>query len=69
MEEFATDGYAIEYVKLSSFEVGQTTYFRDSIKNKLYKKHKENRIGDYVGRYDSHTDSIRTDIPDSDDES
>ena len=69
LEEFATDGYAIEYVKLSSFDVGQTTYFRDSIKNKLYKKHKENRIGDYVGRYDSHTDSIRTDIPDSDDES
>jgi len=68
MEEFDTDGYSIEYIKLSSFELGQASYFRDRTKNKLYKKHKDNRIGDYVGRYDPNTDSLVTDVPDSDDE-
>lgn len=68
LEEFDTDGYEIEYVKLSLFEHKSTSYFRDSSKNKLYKKIKDNGIGDYVGRYDPDTESIITDIPDSDDE-
>ena len=68
LEEFDTDGYEIEYVKLSIFEHKSTTYFRDSTKNKLYKKIKDNGIGEYVGRYNPDTDSILSDIPDSDDE-
>jgi hypothetical protein len=68
LEEFDTDGYEIEYVKLSLFEHKSSTYFRDSTKNKLYKKIKENGIGEYVGRYNPDTDSIMSDIPDSDDE-
>jgi hypothetical protein len=68
LEEIDIDGYKIEYVKLSVFEVGQATYFRDSVKNKLYKKIKEKGIGAYVGRWNPDTESIVTDIPDSDNE-
>ena len=66
MEEIDTDGYAIEYVKLKPFAIGGTTYFRDFNKNKLYKRIKENVIGDYVGRYDPDREAIHTEVPDSD---
>jgi len=68
-EEVDIDGFDIEYVKLSVFSLGDVTYFRDSKKNKLYKKIKEKTIGGYVGRYDPATETIHTDVPDSDDES
>lgn len=68
LEEIDSEGYTIEYIKLTLFEVNGTTYFRDSNKNKLYKKIKEKTIGQYVGRWNPDTDSIVTDIPDSDDE-
>ena len=68
IEQIETDDYEIEYVRLTPFEANGTTYFRDSNKNKLYKKIKEKGIGAYVGRWNSNTDSIITDIPDSDDE-
>lgn len=68
LEEIDSEGYEIEYIKLQTFEIGQATYFRDSTKNKLYKKIKEKGIGPYVGRWNPDTDSIQTDIPDSDDE-
>jgi len=68
-EEVDTDGFEIEYVKLSVFTLGDATYFRDSKKNKLYKKIKEKTIGCYVGRYDPVTETVHTDVPDSDDES
>ena len=67
-EEVDTDGFEIEYVKLSVFVLGDATYFRDSKKNKLYKKIKEKTIGSYVGRYDPSTETVHTDVPDSDDE-
>ena len=66
IEEFDTDGFEVEYVRLSTFEHESQTYFRDSKKNKLYKKIKDKMIGSYVGRYDPDTDSIHTDVPDSD---
>lgn len=68
LEEIDSDGFQIEYIKLAVFEVGQATYFRDSIKNKLYKKIKDKGIGPYVGRWNPDTESIVADIPDSDDE-
>jgi hypothetical protein len=68
-EEFDIDGFEIEYIKLSIFQLGQSSYFRDSVKNKLYRKIKDKTIGEYVGRYDPNTESVLTDIPDSDDES
>jgi len=66
MDEIDTEGYAIEYVKLKPFVVGGTTYFRDFNKNKLYKRIKENVIGDYVGRYDPDREAIHVEVPDSD---
>lgn len=68
MEEFDTEGYEIEYIKLVPFELNGITYFRESSKNKLYKKIKDKGIGAYVGRFNPDTDAIVTDIPDSDDE-
>ncbi len=68
LEQIDTSDYEIEYVRLTPFEANGTTYFRDSKKNKLYKKIKEKGIGPYVGRWNPNTDSIITDIPDSDDE-
>ena len=68
LEKIDSEGYAIEYIKLVPFEVGAATYFRDMKKNKLYKKIKEKGIGAYIGRWNPDTDSIVTDIPDSDEE-
>ena len=67
LEEVDTEGYEIEYIKLSLFELDRVVYFRDSKKNKLYSRIKE-KIGGYIGRFDPDTDSIHADIPDSDDE-
>jgi hypothetical protein len=67
MEEVDSSGYSIEYIKLTVFDANGTSYFRDAIKNKLYKKVKD-KIGVYVGRWNPDTDSIITDIPDSDEE-
>ena len=67
IEEFCTDDYEIEYVKLTPFEHNDISYFREPIKNKLFER-KSKTIGAYIGRYDSYTDTIRTDIPDSDSE-
>jgi hypothetical protein len=67
MDEIDTDDYNIEYVHLTTFEINGTTYYRDNKKNKLYKKIKD-RIGAYIGRYNSENESIITNIPDSDDE-
>jgi hypothetical protein len=53
LEEFDTDGFEIEYIKLEPFEINSTTYFRDSRKNKLYRKNKDKGIGGYVGRWNS----------------
>jgi len=66
VEEFDTDGFEVEYVRLSTFEHESQSYFRDSKKNKLYKKIKEKTIGSYVGRYDPDTNTIHADVPDSD---
>ena len=67
IEEFDTDGFDIEYVKLTPFEVADTIYFRDRKKEKLYKNIK-GAIGPYVGRWDPDTESIHTEVPDSDEE-
>jgi len=62
------DGFEIEYIRLSVYTVDGITYFRDSKKNKLYKKIKEKTVGEYVGRYDPVKESIHHDVPDSDEE-
>jgi len=67
IEEFCTDDYEVEYVPLIPFEHSDVSYFREPVKNKLFER-KNKTIGAYIGRYDSYTDTIRTDIPDSDSE-
>jgi len=67
MEEIDSSGYTIQYIKLTLFDANGVSYFRDATKNKLYKKVKD-KIGGYVGRWNPDTDSIITDIPDSDEE-
>jgi hypothetical protein len=67
IEEIDATDYEIEYVPLTFIDIAHTIYFRDAKKNKLYQKIKDN-IGPYVGRYCPHTESICTEIPDSDEE-
>jgi hypothetical protein len=68
LEQIDSEGYQIEYIKLSLFEANGVSYYRDIKKNKLYKKVKDKGIGSYIGRWNPDTDSIITNIPDSDDE-
>jgi len=67
LEQFDAEGFRIEYVKLEPFVFQGITYYRDASKQKLY-EHNARAIGNYVGRYDREREEIRTDIPDSDDE-
>ena len=69
IEEQSISDYETETVPLSVFILDNVAYFRDAKKNKLYRRIKEKTIGPYVGRYDPQTDSLVTDVPDSDDES
>jgi hypothetical protein len=64
-EEVDTEGFEVEVVRVSVFELNGVTYFRDSKKEKLYKRIKEKSVGDYVGRYDARTGTI-FEVPDSD---
>lgn len=66
-EEVDLDDYEFEYVSLKPFEHHDVSYFREPKKNKIFER-KKDVIGPYIGRYDSYTDTIRTDIPDSDSE-
>lgn len=68
LEQIDSEGYQIEYIQLTIFEANGSTYYRDSKKNKLYKKVKDKGVGTYVGRWNPDTDSIISNIPDSDDE-
>lgn len=52
-------------VVLKPFTIGQTTYWRDGEREKLYKK-EGGKKGPYVGRWDHFTQSIIRDAPDSD---
>jgi hypothetical protein len=68
LETVDIDGYDIEYVPLTYIEIDRITYFRDAKKNKLYQMVKDKIIGSYVGRYCPHTETICTEVPDSDEE-
>lgn len=52
-------------VTLKPFKIGTATYWRDGEREKLYKK-EGNKRGAYVGRWDSQSQSIVRDAPDSD---
>jgi hypothetical protein len=67
-EEVYIDDYEMEHIQLYPFEHKHVHYFRDPINNKLFDRIR-GALGAYIGRYDPYTETIRTDIPDSDDES
>lgn len=64
-EEIDTEDFEVEVIRLSVFELNGVTYFRDSKKEKLYKRIKDKSVGDYVGKYDARTGTI-CELPDSD---
>jgi len=66
LDVYDADGYEIEYVRLTKFEHEGVKYFRDMKKQKLYQRVKDSSVGKYVGRYDSYSDSVIEDVPDSD---
>ena len=68
IEEVDTQDYEIEYIILTFLEVDKTTYYHDAKKQKIYEIIKNKEIGPYVGRYCPRTESICTDVPDSDEE-
>ena len=68
MEEHSLTDYETEIVRLTPFTLDGCAYFRDANKNKLYRRMKEKTPGPYVGRYDPFTETLVTDVPDSDDE-
>jgi len=53
-------------VILRPFEHAGTTYWRDSSREKLYKRTAKNTMGEYIGRWDSINTTIVSDAPDSD---
>lgn len=53
-------------VILRPFEHDDTTYWRDSSREKLYKRTAKNTMGEYIGRWDSINKTIVRDAPDSD---
>jgi hypothetical protein len=67
-EEVDVNDFDIEYVTVKVVEINGMEYFRDTKKNKLFRKIKEKSVGNYVGRYDPRTETI-LELPDSDCES
>jgi len=57
---------SVELVKLTSFVADGTEFYREPIKNKLFKQNKDGSIGPYIGRWSTKEAKIYEDIPDSD---
>jgi len=53
-------------VMLRPFSHGTGTYWRDSGLEKLYKRKSDGSLGEYIGRWDSSSETIVKDVPDSD---
>jgi hypothetical protein len=56
----------VEMIKVQAFELGGTDYYREPIKNKLYKRLTGGGIGPYVGRYSPKDEKVHEEIEDSD---
>jgi hypothetical protein len=68
IEEHSISDYETEIVPLTLFTLHDVVYFRDAAKNKLYRRIKEKTLGPYMGRYDPISDTVVSDVPDSDEE-
>jgi len=56
----------VEMIKVQAFELDGTDYYREPIKNKLYKRLTGGGIGPYVGRYSPKDEKVHGEIEDSD---
>lgn len=59
----------VEIVRVTLFQHGSKNYFREPLKNKVFEYISPTSIGSYVGRWNSHTETIEKSIPDSDSDS
>jgi hypothetical protein len=65
-EEEPLDLSTTEIIKVQSFEHDGTLYYREPIKNKLYKRKANGSVGPYVGRWSPKEQALNEEIPDSD---
>ena len=64
--ESEEDPLEVEVVKVQPFELDGTHYFREPMKNKLYKRLANGTPGAYLGRYSPKDLQLHEDIEDSD---
>ena len=64
--EAEEDPLDVEVIKVQAFPVDGKEYYRDPIKNKLYKRLIGGGVGAYVGRYSPKDQQLHEDIEDSD---
>jgi hypothetical protein len=64
--ETAEEPLEVEVVKVQAFELDGTQYFREPVKNKLYKRLANGVPGPYVGRYSPKDQRVHEEVEDSD---
>jgi hypothetical protein len=64
--EAEEDPLEVEVIKVQTFTVDGKDYYRDPIKNKLYKRLLNGGVGAYVGRYSPKDQQLHEEIEDSD---
>jgi hypothetical protein len=65
-EEDPLEITATEVVKVQAFEVDGKEYYREPIKNKLYKRLTGGGVGPYIGRWSPRDEKVHEEMPDSD---
>jgi hypothetical protein len=64
--ETAEEPLEVEVVKVQAFELDGTQYFREPVKNKLYKRLANGVPGPYIGRYSPKDQRVHEEVEDSD---
>jgi len=64
--ESEEDPLEVEVIKVQAFEIDGTDYFREPIKNKIYKRATGGGVGTYIGRWSPRDLRLHEDMPDSD---
>ena len=64
--ESEEDPLEVEVIKVQAFEIDGTDYFREPIKNKIYKRMGGGGVGPYIGRWSPRDLMLHEEMPDSD---
>jgi hypothetical protein len=64
--ESEEDPLEVEVIKVQTFTVDGKEYYRDPLKNKLYKRLANGGVGPYVGRFSNKGQQLHEEIEDSD---